>query len=155
MDARVCSRTLLAWRTLRAYRLTLEPPRYIRRAPTMCHVEVKNSPTLVRGPNSGALHHNTRFQSQKAGFLGRMVPKLARIGGARVRTYPFGVAHLTRIPIDLRTITIHQKGPYNVSFWGEKRPNIGSGPQLWFLPSYHPFPSSKNWIFRQNVTKNG
>ena len=78
--------TRLAWRTLRAHRLTLGPPRYIKRAPTMCHFEVKNTPTLVRGPNSGAFHHTTRLQPQKTGFLGRVLPKLARVGRARVRT---------------------------------------------------------------------
>ena len=179
---------LLAWRTLRTYRLTLEPPRYIKRAPTMCHFEVKNVRTLVRGPNSGAFHQTTCFQPQKAGFLGRILQKVARIKRARVCTpllawrtlrafrltlgppryirraptmchfevtnvptlvpsiippvanlkkldvkaefwqnwleldahvcahTPFGVAHLTRIPFDLRTTTIHQKGPCNVSF---------------------------------------
>ena len=75
---------LLAWRTLRAYRLTLGPPRYIKRAPTMCRFEVKNVPTLVRGPNSGAFHHTTRFQPQKTGCLGRILRKLARIGHACV-----------------------------------------------------------------------
>ena len=111
--ARVCT-PLLAWPTLHAYRLTLGPPPYIKRAPTMCHFEVKNVPTLVRGPNSGASHHTSRFQPQKTGFLGRILPKLAGIGLARVRTYPFGMAHLTRIPFDLRTTTMQQKGPYNV-----------------------------------------
>ena len=54
---------LLAWRTLRTYLLTLEPPQYIKRAPTMCHFEVQNIPTLVCGPNFGAFHHTTYFQS--------------------------------------------------------------------------------------------
>ena len=76
----------LAWCTLRAYHLTLGPPQYIEMAPKVCHVGVKNVPTLDRGPSSGAFHHTTCFQSQKTGFLGRILPKLAGSGSARART---------------------------------------------------------------------
>ena len=58
------------------------------RGPTMCHIEIKNVPTWVRGPTSGAFHRTTRFQSQNPGFPGRISPTVGRIGCARAPLDP-------------------------------------------------------------------
>ena len=146
---------LLAWRTLRAYRWTLGPPRYIKKAPTMCHITVRNVPTLVRGPNSGAIHYTTRFQPQKAGFLGRILPKLARIGRARVRTPLLAWRTLHAYRLSLGPPRYIKRAFTMCHFEVKNVPTLVSGPQLWGLPSYHPLPISISSIFRQNFTKTG
>ena len=146
---------LLAWRTLHAYCLTLGPPRYIERAPTMCHFEVKNVPTLVWGPNSGAFHHSTRFQPQKTAFLGRILPKLARIGHARARTPLLAWRTLRTYRLTLEPPRYIKKAPTMCHFEVKNIPTLVPGPNS---GAFHPttcFQSPKTWIFRQNFTKTG
>ena len=146
---------LLAWSTLGAYPLTLGPPRYIKRAPTMCHVEVKNVPTLVRGPDSDAFHHTTRFQPQKTGFLGRILPKLARIGRARVRTPLLAWRTLRAYRFTLGPPRYIKKAPTMCRFEVQNVPTLVRGPNSGAFHHTTCFQCLKTWIFRQNFTKTG